>query len=187
MLKSPITNDDLPSLSGFDQLAMFYSIIKNETVFKKRSAHLKKQRDELVDLISTVGSVNAIHEIREQTKQEKLKIVAELTSLKDKKDAADAVVSEAYTRARSIEADAGSRIREQKNILDLREKELLANRNQLNDREKEMRKAEEKLRGSQLAVDAELKRLSQLQKLTTNAREDLETHKQKIEKALAGI
>ncbi len=187
MLKSPVVHEDLPSLGGMHQLETIYDLIKNETVYKKRMALMKKQRKELLDLISTVGSVNAITEIREQAKQEKLDITAELNALKDKKEAADAVISEAHVRARSIEADAGSRIREQKNILDLREKELHVNREQLNEREKEVRKNEEKLRGSQLAVGAELKRLSQLQEASNKARMDLEDRKQKVEKLLAGV
>lgn len=187
MLKSPVSNEDLPSLGGMHQLESILSIVKNESVYKKRLTDLKKKRDELLELISTVGSVNAIHEIREQAKQEKLKITAELDALRDKKEAADAVISEAHVRARAIEADAASRAREQKNVLDLREKEVYVNREQLNDREKEVRKSEERLRGSELAVGAELKRLEQLQESANNARKDYEDRRQQIEKAIAGV
>lgn len=187
MLKSPVVHEDLPSLSGMHQLESILSIIKNESVYKRRLMDLKKKRDELLELISTVGSVNAINEIREQAKQEKLKITAELDALSDKKEVADSVISEAHGRAKFIEETAGSRIREQKNILDLREKELHVNTKQLNERENEVRKTEERVRMLELSVGAEYKRLEQLKEATNTVRMDLEDRKQQVEKLLAGV
>lgn len=191
MLKSPVSHTDLPSSSGMSQLDTILDIVKNETVYKKRLADLKKKRDELVKLISAVGSVNTINEIREQVEQEKLKLTAERSAgydlLNNKKEAADLILSEAHTRARTIEADAANRSQDQKNVLDLREKELNENRKQLNEREKEFSKNEEKLRVSKLSIDAELERLEQFKEMANKARIDYEYRKQQLEAAIAGV
>ena len=186
MLKSPVLHEDLPSLTGMHQLESILSIVKNEAVYKKRLVDLKKKRDELLDLIATVGSVNAIHEIREQAKLEKVKITKELNALQDKKEAADTLIAEARTRASTIEADAASRARDQQTALDYREKELTANRKQLAEREKEVRKAEDTVNSSRLAANAELDRLKQLQEAANKSREDFENRKQQLEKAISG-
>jgi hypothetical protein len=187
MLKSPVMHEDLPSLGGIQQIETIYDLIKNEIVYKKRIAYLKKKREELVDLISTVGSVNAIHEIREQAKIEKIKITEELNALRDKKEKADVVIAEAHTRARSIEADAASRARDQQTTLDYREKELTENRKQFGERERMLRLAEVKVGESQTAVNSELKRVKQLQEAANKARMDFETRRQKVEKFMAGV
>ena len=186
MLKSPVLHEDLPSLGGIQQIETIYDMIKNKTVYEKRVAYLKEKRKELLDLIATVGSVNAIHEIREQAKLEKVKITKELNALKDKKEAADPLIAEARTRASTIEADAASRARDQQAALDYREKELTANRKQLAEREKEVRKAEDTVNGSRLAANAELDRLKQLQEAANKSREDFEERRQKLERLLAG-
>ncbi len=173
--------------NGFNQIQIILDLITNKDLYAQQLKELDKKKKELTKLIKAVGSVNTIHEIREQAEQERQKIVAELVALKDKKDVADIVISEAHTRARTIEADAASRNRDQKNVLDLREKELLANRAQLNEREEEFRKSEEGLRVSKLAANAELDRLTQLQELANNARMDYEDRRQQIEKAIAGV
>ncbi len=182
MLKSPVV-----SVEGMHQLDAILDIIKNETVYKKRLDDLKKKHKELVDLIKTVGEVNSIHDIREQAQNEKAKITGELDSLKAKKDQADEIIAQAHVRARSIETDAANRAREQNNILDQREKELHENRKQFTDRDIELKKSEESVRSSKLAVEAELSRLAQLQESANAVRLELQERKSQIEKVLSGV
>lgn len=187
MLKSPVVFEDLPSVEGMRQLDAILDIIKNATTYKKRLDELKNKHSELVDLIKTVGEVNSIHDIRDQAQVEKLKITGELEGLQAKKDYADEVIAEAKVRSMSIEADASSRARDQKSILDMREKELSEGQKQLKVRDEELRKAEETMRGSQLAVGAELSRLKQLQESATKSRMELQDRKAQIEKVLSGV
>ena len=179
--------EDLPSVAGMKQLEAILDIVKNEVAYKKRLKDLEKKRADLVALIRTVGDVNAIEEIRLQAQVEKSKVLAELAGLHDKKEKADEVIAEARVAAKSMESDALSRIRSQKDEVDQREKQLAEQRRQLDDREKEVRQAEAKVEGARLATNAELSRLAQLQELANKARTDYEDRRQQIEKALAGI
>ncbi len=187
MIKSPVVVEDLPSVEGMRQLDAILDIIKNATTYKKRLDDLRKKHAELVNLIKTVGEVNSIHAIKDQAQIEKIKITGELEALQAKKDYADELIAAANMRAVSIEADASSRGRDQQSVLDMREKKLSENQKQLNVREDELRKAEETIRGSQLAADAELSRLKQLQEAASKSRMELQERKAQIEKVLSGV
>ncbi len=185
MLKGQVTAIDLP-LQGMTQLQMILDIVKNETTYNKKLKGLNVQLAKLVELIETVGKVEAIEELKNQAKIMTEKLNTELSTMQTKKEMADDIVSQAKLRSVSIESDASSRLNEQKEVLDRREKELSENRKQLNEREVEVRKAEASVTRLKLAAQAELDRLKQLQEVTNSARIEFENRKDKLERALSG-
>ncbi len=185
MLKGQVTAIDLP-LQGMTQLQMILDIVKNEKSYNTRLKGLDVQLAKLVELIETVGKVESIEELKKQAKIQTEKLETELNAVDAKEKSAQDLVAQARTRAVSIEADASSRLYEQKEVLDRREKELNENRKQLAEREIEVRKAEDTVNGSRLAANAELDRLKQLQEVANKSREDFEERRQKLERVLAG-
>ncbi len=186
MLKGQITVLDMP-LQGMTQLGAVLEIVKNEKNYNKYLKKLEKQRDELIELIETVGKVESIDLLKKQVKDETKKLESELTAIDVKKEEAATFVAQTKMRVASMEADAASRIRDQKTVLDMREKELHENRKQLNDRDKELQKAEAKIHELQLSTQAELDRLHQLQETANKSRIDYQERREQIEKAIAGV
>ncbi len=123
----------------FEGIQLILDIIKHKTVYEKKI-------NTLTELINTVGEVHEINEIKRLIQVEKAEIAAELESMELVKEKADVIINEAYKKAATIESDALSRIRTQKEVLDRREYELQENRKCFGERERELSLAEVKVR-----------------------------------------